>query len=260
MWPMWEVTMMFSITLFKKEVRESRWKIIIGLIIFIITAVSIPFTFKYVKELLPMIPELPGLEGFDRYLANYNIYTWSQWNGKNLYQVGTILAIIVGMNLIAGEKVSKTLEFLLARPISRSSLYFTKFSAGLLSLGLVIFGSTVFLYILSVIMGYELLAGDLFISTLITFIGFIFIFTLTFLISTVLDEPVKVGLLSAFVLLLLAIPGWFQKTRQLSVFHHMSAAEYFLEGKFPFLPLLAVLLLSAGMYYVGIRIFEKKQP
>ncbi len=252
--------MIFNLNLFKKEVRESRWKIIIGLIIFLITAASIPLTFKYVKELMGMIPELPGLGDFDRFLANYNIYTWSQWNGKNLYQIGTILAIIIGMNLIAGEKVSKTLEFLLARPISRSSLYLTKFSAGLFSLTLVIFVSTVTLYIISVIMGYELLAGDLLVSTLISFIGFVFVFTLTFLLSTILDEPVKVGLLSAFILLLLAIPGWFQKTNHLSVFRHMTAAEYFLEGNFPFLPLFIILLASAGMYFLGLRAFEKKQP
>ncbi|UNC91971.1 ABC transporter permease [Candidatus Contubernalis alkaliaceticus] len=251
---------MFNKSLFKKELRESRWKIIVGLIILIITAVSIPLTFTYVKELVDLFPQIPGLEGFDRFLENYSIYTWSQWNGKNLYQIGTILGIIMGMNLIAGEKVSKTLEFLLAKPMSRASLYLTKFATAAISLGIIVLGSTALLYIVSLIMGYQILPGELFISTIVTLIGFIFVLTLTMLISTVLDEPVKVGLLSAFILFLLAVPGWFQKTYFLSVFHHMTASEYMLEGSFPFTSLIIILLLIGGMYYMGFKLFEKKEP
>ncbi len=251
---------MFNMSLFMKELRESRWKIVTGLIIFIITAASIPITFMYVKELVELFPQIPGLEGFNRFLENYSIYSWSQWNGKNLYQIGTILAIIMGMNLIAGEKVSKTLEFLLAKPISRASLYFTKFAAGVINLGIIVLVSTTLLYIVSLIMGYQILLGTLFVSTIITLMGLIFIFTLTLLISTILDEPVKVGLLSAFILFLLAIPGWFQKTYFLSVFHHMKAGEYMLEGNFPFTALIIILLLILGMYYIGFKTFEKNEP
>lgn len=251
---------MFNMSLFKKELRESRWKIIVGFIIFIITAASIPLTFIYVKELVDLFPQIPGLEGFDRFLENYSIYTWNQWNGKNLYQIGTILAIIMGMNLIAGEKVSKTLEFLLAKPVSRASLYFTKFAAAIISLSIIILGSTAILYIISLIVGYDILPGKLFVSTIITLIGFIFMLTLTLLISTILDEPVKVGLLSAFILFLMAIPGWFRKTYFLSIFHHMKAVEYMLEGNFPVTALIIILLLIMGMYYMGLKIFEKKEP
>ncbi len=251
---------MFNMSLFKKELRESRWKIIIGFIIFILTAVSVPLLFKYVKDIFTQLPEIPGFEGFERFLQDYNSYTWSQWNGKNLYQVGTILAIITGMNLISGEKVSKTLEFLLAKPVSRSTLYFTKFAAGVISLGLVIWGSTVVLYIVSLIMGHNLLPGKLMVSTLITFIGLIFVFTLTLLFSTILEEPVKVGLLSALCLILLAVPGWFEKTFRLSVFHHMKAFEYFFEGKFPLTALIIISLFSLGMYYMGFKIFERAEP
>lgn len=256
----WGGTVMISPSLFKKEVRESRWKIIIGLVVFVITAVSIPLTFKYVQELLPLIEGIPGMGNLDRLLEDYNMYAWSQWNGKNLYQVGTILAIVMGMNLVAGEKVAKTLEFLLARPVSRGTLYFTKFAAGLSSLALVVFGSTVCLFAASALMGYTQGAGGLFLATLVTYAGLIFVFTLTYLVSTVLDEPVKVGLCSALVLLLLSIPGWFPRTRWLSLFRHMSGAGYVLEGNFPLVALSVILLLTAGMYYLGSRLFEQKQP
>lgn len=250
---------MFSMSLFKKELREFRWKIIVGFIIFIITAVIIPLTFKYLREIILLIPEIPGFEGFEKLLQDYDIYTWSQWNGKNLYQTGTILAIIMAMNLISGEKVAKTLEFLIARPVSRAAIYFTKFAAGVISLGLVVWGSTAVLYIFSHVMGYNL-SGKLLISTIITFVGLIFVFTFTLLISTVLDEPVKVGLLSALFLLLSAVPGWFKKTYFLSVFYHMKAAEYYFEGKFPFTALIIIGLFSFAFYYLGIKVFEKKEP
>ncbi len=99
--------MMFSMTLFKKELREFRWKIIIGLVFFIITAASIPLTFNYIKELLHFIPEMPGLEGFDRYLANFNIYTWSQWSGKNLYSCQSSRYGILGR----GNRRTKTVGY-----------------------------------------------------------------------------------------------------------------------------------------------------
>ncbi|RQD76486.1 MAG: hypothetical protein D5R97_04360 [Candidatus Syntrophonatronum acetioxidans] len=251
---------MFKMSLFQKELRESRWKIIVGLIIFIITAASIPITFKYVKELFALVPEIPGLDNLEMFLENYNLYVWSQWQGKNLYQIGTILAVVMGMNLIAGEKVANTLEFLLAKPLSRGALYFTKFAAGSFSLALIVLGSTAVLYLASLVMGYELMWGQFLVATLITLLGLIFVFLLTLLISTVLDEPVKAGLLSALILLLLALPGWFQQTYRLSVFYHMAGGEYILEGVFPFIPLFVIILISTGVFFAGLKLFERKEP
>lgn len=252
---------MISGPLLRKELRESRWKIIIGLIIFVATAVSIPLLYNFIREIFTQVPPLEslGMAEMGKLLEDYNSYVWSQWSGKNLYQIGAILAIITGMNLISGEKAHKTLEFLLTRPVSRSSIYLTKFLGGIISLGVVVWASTAVLYVTSITAGHNLNAGRLLASSLISFVGLIFIFSLTLLLSSLLEDAVRAGLAAALCTFILAVPGWFESTGHLSIFYHMRAVEFFFENKFPFLPLTIMLAFAAAIYYGGLLIFKKAE-
>ncbi len=247
--------------LLKKELKEHRWKFIIGTIILIVTGAVIPLTYQIINE---MFQEMSG-EQYSRFLPdlalmeNTNYYIWSQWNAKNLYQIGTILALLLGINTIAGEVNKNTLGFLLTRPLSRKEAFFTKVIGGVVWLFLAVFISTIFLILLSIYEFGEVATGELLITTLITFCGFLVIYSFSILFSTLIDEPVKAGAVAALLIFISAVPGWFSKTSHLSLFSHIGGGKYFIEGQFPFLPVLVMILITAVFLVIAVNLFCKKE-
>ncbi len=250
-------------TLLRKELREARWKLVVGTGILAVMALLLPLAYEFIKDLIATVPS----EQMDMYrhlmpiniLDNYSIYIWSQWNAKNLTQLGTILAILVGMNLIAGEVNDKTASFLLSRPIARRTVFFTKALAGALILVLAVAISSIVLLVAVHLSPHSLEAGRLMVTTLITLLGLLVIYALTMFYSSLIDEPVKAGAIALVSVLAISVLGFFTQTRKLSLFTHMYGTQYFIGGTFPLLPVVImsvaiVLLLGAGLY-----IFENKE-
>jgi ABC-2 type transport system permease protein len=252
-----------NMTLLRKELREARWKLIVGSGILVAMAVMLPLFYEVIKDLVNLIPG-GDLEKYQSLMpvnifTNFPIYIWSQWNAKNLTQLGTIIAILVGMNLIAGEISGQTASFLLSRPISRRTVFFTKTLAGALIIILSVAVSTLALIATVQFTPHSLEAGSFIVAAFITTAGLIVIFALTLFFSTIIDEPVKAGGLTVVVVILLSVLGMFRQTKPLSLFNHMHATQYFLGGVFPLWPLVVmalavIVLLGAGAYF-----FEKKE-
>jgi ABC-2 type transport system permease protein len=226
-------------------------------------AVMLPLVYDIMKDIVGMIPG----EQLDKYQSlmpvnifnNFSIYTWSQWNAKNLTQIGTIITILVGMNLIAGEINSQTASFLLTRPISRRTVFFSKALAGALIIILSVAVSTLAMIITVQFTPHSLEAGRLTVATIITTAGFLVLLALTMFFSTIIDEPVKAGGLTVLVVIIMSVFGIFRQTRPLSLFNHMYAAQYFLGGVFPLRPLVVMGLMVIALLGAGIYIFERKE-
>jgi len=198
------------------------------------------------------MPDIPIME-------NHNYYLWSQWNAKNLYQVGTILAILLGMNVFAGEVSRGTAGFLMTRPITRAEVFITKASAGAVMLFLIVFLSTLALILSAVIEFGTVDVGRLVVATIITIVGLLVIYSFSLLISVLIDEPVKAGAVSALGVFLSAVPGWFPKTTNFSLFTHITATEYFTDGNLPVVELLVMVLLITIFLYVSLYKFSEKE-
>lgn len=249
--------------LLRKELRETRWKLLLGTAVLAATAVFIPLSFNFLKDLISAIPP----EQLEKYggmmpaniFNDYSFYLWSQWNAKNLTQIGTILAVLVGMNLIAGEISGQTAGFLLTRPVSRRSVFLTKALTGMLILVFMVYFSTIVMLITVHFTPYTVDAGRLLLTTVITTLGLLVLFSLTLLFSTLIDEPVKAGGATLLVILLLVFCGWIEPLRFLNIFYHMYGVQHFIGGIFPVVPAAimcaAVLILLAA----GMRLFEKKE-
>lgn len=253
-----------NITLVKKEMRESLWKLILGLALLIVTAVSIPLMYEMIRELFSTLNsgELGFLGNFlpTELLDNYSVYVWSQWNGKNLLNIGTLLAVLLGMGMIAGEVNNQTISFLLSRPVSRKSVIISKIVSGALSLGIIVGGSTAVMLILaSVSAPGPLDAGRLIVATLITYLGLLLIFILTVFFSVIFEDPVKVAGVTIVALLAMYVLGWFSATRDFAFFPHISAASYFLGGQFPTWSVLVMVVTAILFIAASIHVMEKKE-
>lgn len=252
------------IALFRKEIREALWKIILGAVVMIFLALSLPYLFEIIQGFVSQIP--PEQMGWIQQLVpvnilqNYSLYIWSQWNGKNLYQVGTILAVLFGMSLVAGETGGHTISFLLARPIARKQVYTTKIAAGALSLIFIIGVSTFALLLSAIRFAPEPVeSGVIIMATLITALGLLLVFSLAMFFSTIVDDSVKAGGITALVLLISSIMGWLPLTRKLSLFTHITGAQYVLQGTFPVVPVFVMAVLTVGLWVAGATFFDKKQ-
>jgi len=244
-----------------KEMKQNLWKFIIGTILLTITAISLPLLYDIVIDMVGNVSEehisrfLPDMS----FIEDHNLYIWSQWHGKNLYQIGTILAIILGMNAVAGEVNNKTIGFLLTRPVSRSQVFITKTLAGAIWLALSVAFSTLVLILMA---SYEfggIDIGRLLIATLITLLGLLVLYSFTLLLSVLIDEPIKVGAVSALIIFLLSVPGWFSATREYSIFTHLNAFEYFVEGNFPVGVVLIFIIMIFSFLTISVRHFSQKE-
>ena len=250
-------------TLLRKELREARWKLLLGLAILTATAVFIPFSFNFLKDLLSALPQ-EQLKRYGGMMAvnlfnDFNLYIWSQWNAKNLTQIGAIMTVLVGMNLIAGETSGQTAGFLLARPVSRRSVFLTKALAGMLIIVSMVWFATIAMVIAVYFTPYTIDAARLFLTTVLTTLGLLVLFSVTMLLSTIIDEPVKAGGVTVLFIILMVFSGWIRPLRFLNLFNHMYGARYFIGGTFPVISAAVMVVLLILLLAAGVKLFEKKE-
>ena len=250
---------MINHALFFKELVENRIKFWIALFALSTIAVAIPLLFNFMGELERMDLSRyvdPGELAF--IMSNYHNYAWSQWTAKNLTQFASLAAIVLGMGALAGESSFGTAPFLLSKPLSRRQVYATKAAAGVLLLGLAIFGSTFILILVSAIQGYTVQVGPFIASTLVVFVGASVIYLGTGVISTLIPDPVKAGVVAGLFWGLASIPGFFRATAHYSIYYQMKAIPYWLQGDFPWFVVLVFLGIGYMLYETGVYYWKHK--
>lgn len=124
--PATELSIFFS-ALRKEMLQQWRTKrLIVVLAVFILFGLASPLIAKFTPQILgsmegaeqfaELIPEPSAADGVGQYI-------------KNLTQFGFILAILLGMGAVAGEKERGTAVMILSKPMSRWAFILSKFSA-----------------------------------------------------------------------------------------------------------------------------------
>lgn len=132
------------LAVYRKEMLE-QWRTYRFLIIAAVLAVfglTSPLLAKFTPEMLKAIPDVPA-----ELLAAIPAPTLADAVAqyiKNMSQFGILLALLMGMGMVVGEKERGTAAFFLTRPVSRETFLLAKFAAlgttFLVSLGLATVG------------------------------------------------------------------------------------------------------------------------
>ena len=252
--------------LMAKEWRQLRWVWVIGGVLCLVTAV---LTVAFYGTLGQMIEEIPPevLDVLLRYdagqqlltlVASFDVYLWSQWNAKNMIQLGSLFVIIIATMQFAQEAGKKTMGFYLTRPISRREGLAGKMLSGLMALGAVFGAGTLALILLSRLFGYDVPAGRFLVAFLVGFCWMAVFYALAVRISIGGLEPVLSAVITAAVGLGLSLPIFAGSWRVLSIFYQMRAGNYYLQGQNPLWSVSAALILFSLLTLLNIRAFSRK--
>jgi len=203
-----------------KEFIEACWKAIIGSVVAVLGAAALASTYNLIKNTLAsqgtgnasqQIP--PQLQGtIQQLIGSYDAYLWSQWFSKNGLEILALLAAVLGASLIASEASKGTIFFLLSKPVSRDRVLLTKYLVSALILLGVMVLSSVAMLIAAASVGYPQNVGGMLISTVLLWLGELFVLGLALLFSVLFRDVLRPLIFSLLLTLLLSIPGFIPNT------------------------------------------------
>lgn len=241
-----------------KEIGSGRFKFFLGLLVLGAMAVALPLMYDFIVGFIRTAPVPEPFKAQAAMLGDYRLYIWSQWFGKNLYQFGSIMAIVFGAGLISSEVSRKTIQFLLSKPVRRQDVFAAKYIVNYLALALVIIISTIMLYITVIVTGHKYPVSDLAQNLITALAGLAVIFSVSVFFSTLFDQSLKPAVFSMLAALLLAVPGFFPAIQKYSVYYHMSGFDIVRGEGFPIIPLAVMVAVSAALYALGRQKFCRR--
>lgn len=248
-----------------KEAKEHKWKLIIGLIILIVASVSLPLTFDYIFDFMEILEVLPGPLGgaiyqeMHYYLSDYDVYLWSQWNGKNLTQIAGIIALLLGATAIASETSKGTLEYLLSKPVTKAQILTSKIMVGLVYLLLIVLIPSLTMILASVIIGKTDFGVLVTLGLIPVFFGMVVYYFVGLLFSIFTDDSIKAFAFAAGVVILNSLLAFTKSTQKFSLSYHTKGVDYVVNGSFPYLSMFILIGLSAILAFICYQGFLKKE-
>jgi len=173
----------FFAALWKEMLQQWRSKrLIVVLAVFILFGLASPLIANFTPQIISnmegaeqfaeLIPEPTAADGVGQYI-------------KNLTQFGFILAILLGMGAVAGEKERGTVAMILSKPMSRWAFILSKFSAQIIvyTLGFAI--ATLGAYYYTIVLFGPFAFGDFLIISLLLELWLLTYVAITLLGSTI---------------------------------------------------------------------------
>ena len=251
-----------------KEFIEARWKAIIGSVVAVLAAAALASTYDLIKTRLAgrltgsAAQQIPSqLQGTIQQLTgSYDGYLWSQWFSKNGPEILAILAAALGASLIASEVNKGTIFFLLSKPVSRDRVLLTKYlvSACIL-LGVLLLSSAAML-IAAAVVDHPQNVGGVLISTLLLWLGMLFILGLALLFSVLCHDVLRPLIFALLLTLLLSFPGIIPNTTltDWNLTSYWSNFAAYQGTMFPLKALLICLIAALVPLALAIVLFRKQ--
>jgi ABC-2 type transport system permease protein len=180
------------LTMLKKELRE-QWRtyrfLVVGAVLAIFGLTS-PLMARYIPEL---IKSLGGIEGLDQLIPTPTVADAVGQYLKNCFQFGVILALLVPMGAVVGEKDRGTAAMVLSKPVSRASFLLSKFVAAALVFLAAILIAALGAYYYTGILFQWLDVGAFLLLNLLFWLDLLVYLALTMLASTLARSTVAAG-------------------------------------------------------------------
>jgi ABC-2 type transport system permease protein len=117
----------FAVSVRKELTHQWRTRrFLVVMAVFILFGLTSPLVARYTPEIMRSIP---GAEQFSSLIPTPSAADAMGQYIKNITQFGFILAVLLGMNAVAGEKESGTAAMILSKPMPRSVFVLSKYAA-----------------------------------------------------------------------------------------------------------------------------------
>ncbi len=243
---------------------ETRWRFVVGMLLLMCFGAVVVLTHPLLQQMKVEIPNLPGSladnvrEAF-ALMSTYDGYVWSQWFGKNLLQFWTLFAVLLGAGGLATEASRGTALWTLSLPVTRRRLLGVRAGLGAIELLALAVVPSLLVWALSPFVGQSYPLADVLAYSLMTFVGGMFFYGLAFLLSTLFGDQLKPILTAMAVSIAMGLLSLFDKRLAgYSVYNVMSGQRYFAEGVPPWAGMAVCLALAALMFYVSLRVLERR--
>jgi ABC-type transport system involved in multi-copper enzyme maturation permease subunit len=250
--------------LWYKHWLETRWRFFIGLILLTVLSAIVVFTEPLTSAALQNFQDPGGklgeiLREQMEISKTYEGYVWMQWFGKNLLFGWILFAILIGVGGVVTESSRGSALFTLSLPVTRRRMLAVRAATGTLELAILALAPSLLIPLLSLLIGeaYSALAAIVYVALMV--VGGIVFFSFSILLSTIFSDklkPVVVGLVAVFILETLSL--LIREFAPYSITRIMSGASYFRTGELPWMGLAVSLAVAAAMFYLSLRIVERR--
>ena len=246
-----------------KEFMEARWKAFIGGAVALIAAAALAGSYDLIKNLLVTgnaTKQIPSqLQGqIQQLMGSYDAYAWSQWFSKTGPEVLAILAALLGASLIASEVNKGTIFFLLSKPVSRDRVLLTKYTVStLILLGVTLLGGLALLAAAAIV-GHAQNVGGVMISTVLLWLGMLFVLGLSMLFSVLFKDVLRPLVLALIIPVVLSIPGLIPNANTWNLTFYWSNFAAYQGTVFPLKELIICLVAAIVPVIIAIPLFRKQ--
>ena len=249
--------------LLRKEWREARWRLVIAVLLLAGTGASLGPLFDVLGDYMGLLGQLqlPGwiMDTMAHQMANYLVYLWSNWYGKNLLQLVAILAAIYGAGLIAGETARRTSAVLFSRPVGRREVLLAKYLVNLVVLAIASLAGTLAVIAGGQLSGHAVPALALLKGLPATLAGTALLLALATLLSVGSDDPTKVIGVALLALVGIFAAGSWGPLRRLSPFAHMAAGTTLQTGRVDWPAVGAMSLVALGLFVLAVAWLQRRE-
>jgi len=246
-----------------KELIEARWKLIAGAVVITLVSAVLAGFYDVLKQSLSgssSLQQLPQTlhNQVQQLLGSFGVYAWSQWFSKTGPELLAVLAAILGASLIASEVSKGTIFFLLSKPISRERVLLVKYAvSALILLGIMVLSSAALL-VTAAILGYPQNVYGVAVSTLLLWLGMLFVLGLALLFSVLFKDVLR-SLVGALVIpLVLSIPGYLHGWGAWNLTGYWADFPTYLGQSFPIKALIICLIAALVPLVAAIPLFRKQ--
>lgn len=245
---------------------ETRWRFIAGLVLLMLSAASIVFTYRQVAALMPMVPNVDATTEIGRRIheaatlaREYRGFVWSQWFRTNLSNLWVVFAVLLGTGGLLAQTTSGPALFTLALPVSRRRLMGIRAGVGLVELLTLTIVPSLIIPMLSPAIGERYGVMPALIHSVCFFVGGAVFFSLAFLLSTMWTDIWRPLLITIAIAVVLALCEQVSRDfARYGIFRLMSGEEYYRTGGLPWLGLATTAGLSTLMVYGAIVNIERR--
>jgi len=205
-------------------------------------------------------------------LSSYQGYIWANWFRDwllNLWPVFTLAIGSISMGSIystdstwgacAGGSGGAAPQFTLSLPVTRRRIVSIRAATGFVEMVVLAVMPSLLLPALSPLIGHHLPVTDVAIHALLMTVGGMVFFSFSFLLATIFSSWLK----AFFILIGIHLVIWpYQGATEFpwwsSIYRIMAGEAYLTTGQIPWVGLFISVALAVGLFYLAVRMFERR--